>query len=66
MSNNWLDEAVARQKKYDEGYESGYQMGKRVAAELIFKDICRLGGCSQGITLNVWDIQELKEKWGIK
>ena len=47
-------------------HDFGYTEGARAAAEEIFADICRLGGCSQGIVLNTWDIQELKEKWGIK
>lgn len=44
----------------------GYKAGKCAAAEEIFEDLVRLGACSRGIVLNAWDIQELKEKWGIK
>lgn len=62
MGNNWLMDAIAKEAKYDEGYEAG----KQAAAEQFFEDICRLGGCSQGIILNPMDIAELKEKWGIK
>lgn len=62
MGVNWLTAVVAKETAYDEGYEAG----KQAAAEQIFEDICRLGGCSQGIILNPMDIAELKEKWGIK
>jgi hypothetical protein len=62
MGVNWLTAVIAKETAYDEGYEAG----KQAAAEQIFEDICRLGGCSQGITLNPMDIAELKEKWGVK
>ena len=62
MSDNWLTDVIAREAAYDEGYEAG----KQAAVEQFFKDICSLGGCSQGIILNPMDIAELKEKWGIK
>lgn len=62
MSDNWLMDAIAKEAKYDEGYEAG----KQAAAEQFFEDLCSLGGCSQGIILNPMDIAELKEKWGIK
>ncbi len=60
--SNWLTNAVALEAKYDEGYEAG----KQAAAEQIFEDLVRLGGCSRGIVLNPWDIAELKEKYGVK
>ena len=42
-NNDWnIDEAIARQKKYDAGYEDGYRAGKWVAAALIFEDIDKL------------------------
>jgi hypothetical protein len=47
-------------------YTEGYRAGKQAAAEQIFEDLVKLGACSRGIVLNPWDIQELKEKWGIK
>ena len=47
-------------------YTEGYEAGKRAAAEEIFEDLVKLGACSRGIVLNAWDIQDLKEKWGIK
>ena len=47
-------------------YEEGYDAGKKAAAEEILEDLVKLGACSRGIVLNSWDIQELKEKWGIK
>ena len=47
-------------------YEEGYAAGKQSAAEEILEDLVKLGACSRGIVLNSWDIQELKEKWGIK
>jgi hypothetical protein len=47
-------------------YADGYDAGKRVAAEEILEDLVKLGACSRGIVLNAWDIQDLKEKWGIK
>ena len=46
-------------------YEEGYAAGKQAAAEEILEDLVKLGACSRGIVLNAWDIQELKEKWGI-
>ena len=60
--SNWLTDAIALEAKYDEGYEAG----KRAAAEEILEDLVKLGACSRGIVLNPWDIQDLKEKWGIK
>ena len=47
-------------------YTEGFRAGKQAAAEQIFEDLVKLGACSRGIVLNPWDIQELKEKWGIK
>ena len=47
-------------------YADGFDAGKQAAAEQIINDICQMGGCSRGVVLNPWDIQELKEKWGIK
>ena len=62
MSDNWLTDAIAREVAYAEGYEAG----KQAAAEEMIEDLVKLGACSRGIVLNAWDIQELKEKWGIK
>ena len=47
-------------------YADGYDAGKRAAAEEILEDLVKLGACSRGIVLNAWDIQDFKEKWGIK
>jgi hypothetical protein len=47
-------------------YADGYDAGKRAAAEEFLEDLVKLGACSRGIVLNAWDIQDLKEKWGIK
>ena len=47
-------------------YADGFDAGKQAAAEEILEDLVKLGACSSGIVLNPWDIQELKEKWGIK
>ena len=47
-------------------YADGFDAGKKAAAEEILEDLVKLGACSRGIVLNAWDIQELKEKWGIK
>jgi hypothetical protein len=58
----YLNDTIARETAYTEGYEAG----KQAAAEQIFEDLCRLGGCSRGIVLDPMDIVELKEKWGIK
>ena len=53
--------AILREAAYTEGYKAG----KKDAAKEFFEDIASKGGCSQGIILNIWDILELKEKWGI-
>ena len=58
----YINEAIAREAAYAEGYDAG----KQAAAEEILEDLVKLGACSRGIVLNAWDIQELKEKWGIK
>ncbi len=64
MDNNWLTEAIARQKKYDEGYESGYKMGKQVIAELIFRDIDKLHlHVSNEYEARAYE--ELKKKYGV-
>jgi hypothetical protein len=34
-------------------------------AKEFFEAIASKGGCSQGIVLNIWDILELKERFGI-
>ena len=47
-------------------YADGFDAGKQAAAEEMIEDLVKLGACSSGIVLNTWDIQELKEKWGIK
>ena len=47
-------------------YADGFDAGKQAAAEEILEDLVKLGACSRGIVLNAWDVQELKEKWGIK
>ena len=58
----YINDTIARETAFDEGYEAG----KQAAAEQILEDLVKLGACSRGIVLNPWDIQELKEKWGIK
>ena len=47
-------------------YAEGFDAGKQAAAEEMIEDLVKLGACSRGIILNAWDIQELKDKWGIK
>ena len=54
--------AILREASYTEGYKAG----KKDAAKEFFEDLCQMGSCSQGVVLNIWDILELKEKWGIK
>ena len=54
--------AILREASYTEGYKAG----KKAAAKEFFEDLCQMGGCSRGVVLNPWDLQELKEKWGIK
>ena len=58
----YINDTIAREVAYAEGYDAG----KQAAAEEILEDLVKLGACSRGIVLNAWDIQELKEKWGIK
>ena len=58
----YINDTIAREVAYAEGYDAG----KQAAAEELLEDLVKLGACSRGIVLNPWDIQELKEKWGIK
>ena len=58
----YINDTIAREVAYAEGYDAG----KKAAAEEILEDLVKLGACSRGIVLNAWDIQDLKEKWGIK
>ena len=58
----YINDTIAREVAYAEGFDAG----KQAAAEEILEDLVKLGACSRGIVLNPWDIQELKEKWGIK
>ena len=58
----YINDTIAREVAYAEGFDAG----KRAAAEEMIEDLVKLGACSRGIVLNAWDIQELKEKWGIK
>ncbi len=53
--------AILREAAYTEGYKAG----KKDMAKEFFEAIASKGGCSQGIVLNVWDILELKERFGI-
>ena len=57
----YINDIIARETSYREGYDAGKQEG----VEEFYKDLLRLGACSRGIVLNPWDVQELKEKWGI-
>ena len=58
----------------DEDWRSGLYMAETVLEELptsdiaaqIIKDICQIGGCSRGVVLNAWDIEDLKQKYGVK
>ena len=54
--------AILREAAYAEGYKAG----KEAMAKEFFEEIASRGGCSQGIVLNVWDISDLKERFGIK
>ena len=58
----YINDTIAREVAYAEGYDAG----KQAAAEEMIEDLVKLGACSRGIVLNAWDIQDLKEKWGIK
>ena len=58
----YINDTIVREVAYAEGFDAG----KRAAAEEMIEDLVKLGACSRGIVLNPWDIQELKEKWGIK
>ena len=58
----YINDTIAREVAYADGFDAG----KQAAAEEILEDLVKLGACSRGIVLNPWDIQELKEKWGIK
>ena len=62
MYNNLNSAAILREASYTEGYKAG----KRDMAKEFFEAIASKGGCSQGIVLNIWDILELKERFGIK
>ena len=58
----------------DEDWSVGLCMAETVLEELptsdiaaqIITDICHMGGCSRGVFLNPWDIEELKKKYGVK
>lgn len=54
--------AILREAAYTEGYKAG----QKDTAKKFFEDIASKGGGSQGIVLNIWDILELKERYGIK
>ena len=54
--------AILREAAYTEGYKAG----KKDMAKEFFEAIASKGGCSQGVVLNIWDILELKERFGIK
>ena len=47
-------------------HDFGYEEGKKDGVKEIIDYICRIGGCSRGVCLNPWDIQELREKYGVK
>jgi hypothetical protein len=65
MMSNWLTEAIARQTKYDEGYEAGYKMGKQVVSALIFADIDKLHlHVSNEYEARAYE--ELKKKYGVQ
>lgn len=54
--------AILREAAYTEGYKAG----RKDMAKEFFEEIASKGGCSRGIVLNIWDILELKERYGIK
>lgn len=54
--------AILREAAYTEGYKAG----RKDMAKEFFEEIASKGGCSRGIVLNIWDIIELKERYGIK
>jgi hypothetical protein len=59
--NNWLTDAIAKEAKYDEGYEAG----KQAAAEQIFADIDKLHlHVSNECEARAYE--ELKKKYGVK
>jgi hypothetical protein len=61
MSNNWLMDVIAKEAKYDEGYEAG----KQAAAEQIFADIDKLHlHVSNEYEARAYE--ELKKKYGVK
>ena len=70
MSSNWLMDAIAKEAKYDEGYDAG----KQAAAEQIFADIesamrlCKTTHVGQqfyGLTLETC-VENIKKKFGVK
>ena len=58
-----MDNAAAILK--EAAYTEGYKAGKKDMTKEFFEVIASKGGCSQGIVLNIWDILELKERFGI-
>jgi hypothetical protein len=61
MSDNWLMDAIAKEAKYDEGYEAG----KQAAAEQTFADIDKLHlHVSNEYEARAYE--ELKKKYGVK
>jgi hypothetical protein len=65
MNSDWLYEAIARQKKYNAGYEDGYRAGTCVAAALIFEDIDKLH-LHVANEYEARAYEELKKKYKVK
>lgn len=60
--NNWLQEAIAREAKYDEGYEAG----KQAAVEQIFEDLFnKVGFDGHNVSIFKNELIEVAKKYGV-
>lgn len=59
----YINDAIARETAYSDGYEAG----KQAAAEQIFADLEKIGGFNSGqLILFAHEYKEIKKKYGIQ
>lgn len=65
-TTDWLTKNISKKQLAEEKAKAIAEHEQHIKSEYankIFEDICRIGGCSDGIRLNHWDVAELKKKY---
>lgn len=65
-TTDWLTKNISKKQLAEEKAKAIAEHEQYIKSEYankIFEDIYRIGGCSDGIRLNHWDVAELKKKY---